>query len=34
MADADPQKSKQDGTVGRTLAVLDLVAELGRPVRF
>lgn len=27
-------KSKQDGTVGRTLAVLDLVAEFGRPVRF
>lgn len=26
--------SRQDGTVGRTLAVLDLVAEFGRPVRF
>ncbi|WP_417254384.1 MULTISPECIES: IclR family transcriptional regulator [Celeribacter] len=25
---------KSDGTVGRTLAVLDLVAEFGRPVRF
>lgn len=34
MTDADPHKSKQDGTVGRTLAVLDLVAEFGRPVRF
>ncbi|MEN8660542.1 MAG: IclR family transcriptional regulator, partial [Marivita sp.] len=34
MTDADPRKSKQDGTVGRTLAVLDLIAEFGRPVRF
>lgn len=29
-----PQRETSDGTVGRTLAVLDLVAEFGRPVRF
>ena len=27
-------KAKEDGTVGRTLAVLDLVAGFARPVRF
>lgn len=34
MNDATPKPEKSDGTVGRTLAVLDRVAEFGRPVRF
>lgn len=31
---ASGDKAKEDGTVGRTLAVLDLVAGFARPVRF
>ena len=31
---AAAERDRSDGTVGRTLAVLDLVAEFGRPVRF
>lgn len=34
MKDAREDLAKADGTVGRTLAVLDLVADFGRPVRF
>lgn len=34
MKDAAQELGKSDGTVGRALAVLDLVAEFGRPVRF
>jgi len=34
MDEATPTPVKSDGTVGRTLTVLDLVAEFGRPARF
>jgi DNA-binding IclR family transcriptional regulator len=34
MTNHESPPAKADGTVGRTLAVLDLVAEFGRPVRF
>ncbi|KEP70581.1 IclR family transcriptional regulator [Thioclava dalianensis] len=34
MNEQTPAPTKADGTVGRTLAVLDLVAEFARPVRF
>lgn len=34
MQEIRDQRAHSDGTVGRTLAVLDLIAEFGRPVRF
>ena len=34
MAKAAPQSREADGTIGKALAVLDQIAEAGRPMRF